>query len=48
MTALQLVPKVAPIEPSPEPSAEDWTSIARSVAAKAKAAFCPIRRLSRR
>jgi hypothetical protein len=42
MTVLQLVPTAAPIEPSPQPSADDWTTIARSVAAKAKAAFCPI------
>lgn len=42
MTALQLVPKAAPPEPSPQSSADDWQSIARSVAAKAKAAFCPL------
>jgi hypothetical protein len=42
MTALHLVPKVEPAEPFTEPRGDDWTTIARSVATKAKASFCPI------
>lgn len=42
MSALKLVRPIAPTEPPPTVGAQDWISVARSVAAKAKAAFCPI------